>query len=295
MSAWTEAGPGLFVRRSAAWEMNSALLVARGQAVVVDPGVRPSELDDIARVTAEHAPRMEAVTLLFTHPHWDHVLGRPWFPGATTVGHVGFEDEVTRDAEKIDREARQCAESAGERWTRPFEPFAPDRRVRGTVQARLGPYDAVFHETHGHSSSQLATYLPESGVLLAADMLSDIEIPWLEAPSWIYRRGLTTLHWLFEQEDVRVLVPGHGPLAFGRIEGYRRLLRDIDYLVRLERSVRTLYERGATLDAAQDELASMDYLGKGAPYAMDEVHRGNVRHTWNGLVTLGGGEPDALA
>ena len=283
MSAWTDLGEGVLVRRSRAYEMNSTLLVRDGHAIVVDPGVLPSELDDIVRVVAGHAPRFENVSLLFTHPHWDHVLGKPWFPLAATVAHVGFFDEVERDAEKIEASARKWIEGEGESWTPPFQPFEPALTVRGTIGFKLGGLDVLAYDAPGHSASQLALYFPELGVFLAADMLSDIEIPWLDGPPWVYRRTLQALHWVFEQEAVRVMVPGHGAVAHGRADAYRRLLRDIDYLLHLEDRAGGAFERGLGLEETRAELAGMEYLGKDAAHAMNDVHLSNVKFAWEGL------------
>jgi len=97
MSAWSTPEPGVRVRTSRCYDMNSVLLAADGHGPGDRPGVLPSELDEIAAAVAEAAPRFERVSLAFTHPHWDHVLGRPWFPGATTFAHAGFSDELERD------------------------------------------------------------------------------------------------------------------------------------------------------------------------------------------------------
>ncbi len=78
--SWTDLGGGIQVRHSAAFRMTSTVLLDRDHAVVVDPGVLPSELDDLARVVGKANPA--EVTLILTHPHWDHVVGRAWFPDA---------------------------------------------------------------------------------------------------------------------------------------------------------------------------------------------------------------------
>jgi glyoxylase-like metal-dependent hydrolase (beta-lactamase superfamily II) len=137
----------------------------------------------------------------------------------------------------------------------------------------------------GHQDTHLALWLPEQGILAAGDLLSDIEIPWLDSPPWVYRASLKTLHWLFEQEDVRVLVPGHGPLAHGRAAGYRRLLRDMDYLLHLEEGVRRAIAAGHDLEQARAELARMEYVGKDATgtESMNDVHAENVRFAYEAL------------
>jgi glyoxylase-like metal-dependent hydrolase (beta-lactamase superfamily II) len=284
VSAWTELAPQVLVRQSRAYRMNSAVLLRDGHALVFDPGVLPSEMADIAARVAASASRFEQVAVVFTHPHWDHVLGRDYFPAATTFAHVGFADELERDEAKIEASAKSWIEGAGEAWPRAFRAFEPTLVVRGTARVELGPFELVAHEVPGHDASQIALHLPGEGVLVSGDTLSDIEIPWLDAAPWIYRRSLTALHWLFEQEDIRYLVPGHGSVAVGRIEGYRRVLRDLDYLLVLEQRVLEAHANGWTLAEAQERLATMDYLGKDAEYAMNEVHRENVKYAYESLV-----------
>jgi len=283
VSAWSTPAPGVRVRTSRCYAMNSVLLADDGHALVIDPGVLPSELDELAAAVAEAAPGFERVAVAFTHPHWDHVLGLPWFPAATTFAHAGFADELERDAQTIASEAERWIGEAGERSPQRFRAFTPDLKARGTAQVRLGPVDVVTYDTPGHSGSHLALWLPASGTLVAGDLLSDIEIPWLDAAPWVYRGSLKSLHWLFEQEDVQLLVPGHGPVAHGRRDGYRRLLRDMSYLLHLEERVGDAWKRGLTLEETRADLASMDYLGKDAAYAMNHVHAENVRFAWQAL------------
>jgi len=286
VSAWTDVADGIRVRTSRLYAMNSLVVFTDGHALVVDPGVLPSEIDDIAAVVRQKVPRFERVSLALTHPHWDHVLGLPWFPGATTFAHAGFADELEREAADVGRKAAEALAERGESLPHPFRAFVPTLSARGTVRVELGPVEVVTYDTPGHDGCHLAFWLPQHGVLAAGDLLSDIEIPWLDGPPWVYRASLKALHWLFEQEDVRVLVPGHGPLAHGRTNGYRRLLRDMNYLIRLEEQVRFAWDRGLSLAETQGELAAMDYTGKNGGndgIEMNDVHARNVGHAWTAL------------
>src|SRR3989442_2270451 len=105
--AWTHLPDGIHVRQSAAFQMNSVLLDHSEQAILVDPGILASELDDLARVVRN--ANAATLTLLFTHAHWDHVLGRPWWPTAQTLAHDHFASEVRRDAARILDEIRALA------------------------------------------------------------------------------------------------------------------------------------------------------------------------------------------
>ena len=284
MTPWTDLGGGVHVRQSRVCWMNSALLLDRAHAVLLDPGVLPSELDDLAAVVREAAPR--ALTLLFTHAHWDHVLGRPWWPDAATVGHAELAAESRREAGAILEDASGCVREQGETWSAGFEPFDPDLVVRGEQTVERGPWRLVLREAPGHCDSQLTVHLPERRLLFSADLLSDLEIPWLDREPAAFRRTLARLEELIEEGSVELLVPGHGAVARGAEAALERVRRDLGYLDALEAGVGEARRAGLTLEEAQARLAALDYLGKGAAYPMDDVHRGNVRVTWERLDAL---------
>ena len=277
--AWLEIGDGLHVRQSRAYWMNSVVLLDPDHTVIVDPGVLPSELDEIARLVRTAEP--VSVTLLFTHGHWDHVLGRPWWPSAPVIAHDACAAEVVERCDHIRRESEALAAQHGERFERPFEPFRVDQPVSGQRFLKLDPWRLVLRDAFGHSVSQLSAHLPDLGLLLAADMLSDIEIPILNQPPAVYRRTLETLQTLADGGAFEALVPGHGGVAVGRDAVDERLRTDLEYLATLERGVAEARSAGLTLEAARERLDAMEYTGKHSDgYSMVETHRRNVERTW---------------
>src|SRR5436190_7138777 len=92
VGGWTDLGGGIRVRQSRAFQMNSVALFHPEHTVLIDPGVLPSELDDIAAET--RATQSKTITLLFTHAHWDHVLGRSWWPAAKALTHDRFSADL---------------------------------------------------------------------------------------------------------------------------------------------------------------------------------------------------------
>lgn len=282
-AAWTDLGDGIQVRQSRAYAMNSVLLLDPEHAVVVDPGVLPSELDDIARAVGE--VDAAAITLFFTHAHWDHVLGRPWWPGAQTLAHDRFAAEVRKDRDTIVREAEALAAAEGEGWPRGFAPFKPDLAVSGLKFLRLDPWRLVLRDAPGHSASQLTCHLTDLELLIAADMLSDIEPPILDGPCAPYRETLEALRVLAEHGAIETLIPGHGSIAEGEAEVLARFQTDLDYLETLERGVREAVARGEPLESAQASLATMDYTGRrSASYPTESFHRDNIRFAYHGIV-----------
>ena len=281
MTSWTDLGGGVQVRQSRVFWMNSALLLDREHAVLVDPGVLPSELDDLA--AAVRAAGARSISLVFTHSHWDHVLGRPWWPQAGTVGHAALEAELRRDAAAILAEASGHATRSGEAWSHGFRPFEPDLVFEGEQSLARGPWRLVLREAQGHCDSQITVQLEDRRLLFAADLLSDLEIPWLDREPAAYRRTLERIEILTTAGDIETLVPGHGSIALGAKAVLARVRRDLRYLDALEIGVREARRAGLSLEETQARLAAMDYLGKGAAYPMDDVHRENVRITWESV------------
>ena len=277
VSAWTDLGQGIRVRRSVAYAMNSVLLLDSEHTIVVDPGVLPSELDDMKRAVDDAHPAQ--VTLFLTHAHWDHVLGLPWWPKARIVAHDRFGAEARRGAGRTLEEAKRIAAAHGETWTAGFEPFVPHEPVSGMRFAKLGPWRVVWRDAFGHCDSQLNLHLPESRTLIAADMLSDIEIPWLNRPPAIYRATLDALVPLAEHDAIETLIPGHGAIARDADAVRARIQRDLDYLDALEAGVREAKSRGLTREQAQEKLAGMK-LEVADAEMMAPVQRENVKLAW---------------
>lgn len=63
---------------------------------------------------------------------------------------------------------------------------------------------------------------------------------------------------------------------------------DLDYLLVLEQRVESSRARGRSLVETQADLQAMDYVGKDAAYPMNDVHRENVRFTYEGLAGRSG-------
>ena len=82
----------------------------------------------------------------------------------------------------------------------------------------------------GHAPGHGAVFLPDSGVLIAGDMCSDMEIPLLDTvaddPLGDYRTGLERLA---SAPGVRQVVPGHGHVG-DAAEFRRRVTADFAYL-----------------------------------------------------------------
>jgi len=102
-----------------------------------------------------------------------------------------------------------------------------------SLDASAIPWDGpearlIVHD--GHAPGHGALFLPGSGVLIAGDMCSDVEIPLLDTaapdPLGDYRTGMEGLA---SAPGVRQVVPGHGHIG-DAAELRRRLALDAAYL-----------------------------------------------------------------
>jgi hydroxyacylglutathione hydrolase len=218
----TEVAPGVLVATSS-FQLTTTTVVADGDqgCLLIDPGVTVAELAQLAADLRDLGLRPTAGWS--THPHWDHVLWsaklgvvpRYATPAAVAVAKAGRAE--------LAREAQRDAPGHDFRLLGRLTPLDAAAIVWDGPAARL-----IVHD--GHAPGHGAVFLPDSGVLVAGDMCSDVEIPLLDLaaadPLSDYRAGLERLA---SVRGVRYVVPGHGSVGDAD-EFRRRLAADASYL-----------------------------------------------------------------
>jgi hydroxyacylglutathione hydrolase len=224
----TEIAPDVLVATAVPYVTTTTIVVGpAGSCLVIDPAVTVAELTALAASLT--ARGLRPVAGWSTHPHWDHVLWHALL--GADVPRFAAPAAVTTAARERDRILEATEETA--------PGHDPDFIGQLTsLTAGSIPWDGpaaevIIHDAHapGHG----AVFLPDSGVLVAGDMCSDIEMPLLDMeaadPLGDYRTGLSRLAAV---SGVRQVVPGHGHV--GDAAEFRwRLAADAGYLDRLER------------------------------------------------------------
>jgi glyoxylase-like metal-dependent hydrolase (beta-lactamase superfamily II) len=216
----TEVADGVLVVTSRRDLTTSTLVVHGSDVLLVDPAWDPDELDGLAELVRARGWRVAAGVA--THAHHDHLLWHPGFGAAPRFAS-------RRTCELAGQHREELVANLGDGWPAELEPLVG--RVEpadGAVVPFPEPVELVEHD--GHAPGHTAVWLPERRVLLAGDMLSDVELP---LPLWpddlpAYLVGLDRLAPYVER--ARVLVPGHGhPTAdpTARLEADRRYLDDL--------------------------------------------------------------------
>ncbi|GAB2625364.1 MBL fold metallo-hydrolase [Pseudactinotalea suaedae] len=216
-----EVADGVLVTTSAIDVTTSTVVVRGSEALLVDPAWTLGELDVLADLLVERG--LVATAGFSTHAHHDHLL---WHPRLGKVPRWAS----PRTAELAAGEPSALLAQMGPGW--PADVLELLGRVTTADGDRLpepwGEAELVVHD--GHAPGHTAVWLPERGVLLAGDMLSDVELPLPFGPDDLpsYLAGLEVLAPYVAR--AAVLVPGHGtpttaPLA--RLDADRRYLDDV--------------------------------------------------------------------
>ena len=271
---------GLWVGQSRLFQTNHGIFLSEGEAFLVDPGIYPDEIENIARFVSEQSASVQSVVL--THSHWDHILGPERFPGVKITAQASYTAQA-HEHDLLIKSILEWQEKAGLQRDRPFTIPLPDQTFGDSTALRVGSLLLRLTHAPGHAADQLTIYHEESGTLWAADMLSDLEIPFVSHNLIAYQRTLEKL----AEWDIRALVPGHGHTTVDPQEIRTRISEDIEYLAELRSRVEAAVQRGKTLEEAVSECAEMTYRNP-----LDNAHP----HSWNvesAYVELGGERGDA--
>jgi hydroxyacylglutathione hydrolase len=224
MRSLTEIAPGVLVGTSS-YVLTTTTVVAgspgSGRCLLIDPAVTVAELAALA--ASLRALGLRPAAAWSTHPHWDHVLWSAEFGDAPRYAAPAAVTAAETERDAILAEVQQDA---------PGHDLSLVGRLRPLDAAAIpwaGPEARVIvHD--GHARGHGAVFLAGTGVLVAGDMCSDVEIPLLDIlaadPLGDYRTGLERLAAV---PGVRQVIPGHGH-AGDAAEFRRRLALDSEYL-----------------------------------------------------------------
>jgi glyoxylase-like metal-dependent hydrolase (beta-lactamase superfamily II) len=254
--------PGVLVATSVFWSTTTTVLAAAGEALVVDPGVLPGELDARPRELARAG--LVAVAGACTHAHWDHVLWPEALHGLPRYASPGTRALLSRArGQLVDEPLRAEAESrGGAAWPPPHLDLAP--LADGQLLDWPGP-DVVALVTDAHLPGHTSLLAQAWGTLVVGDLLSDVDVPFPffsppdADPQGLgpYRAALDRLAGVLAGTGVEVVVPGHGSPT-DRAGAFRRLDADRRYLDRLEEAC----DRAATTAEALDRARLADGPGR---------------------------------
>src|SRR3954454_18477820 len=168
MGKLNQVADGVWVRQSEWVWTNSIAVRGADGLILIDPGIDGSELSQLADdVDGLGIP---VVAGFSTNPHWDHLL---WHPRFGDVPRYATAAGAQAAGEARERAQSMAAESAS---GIPLELIG----LLPPLPADGAPVPGEILEHQAHAIGHAAVLLPDRGVLLVGDMLSDILIPMLD-------------------------------------------------------------------------------------------------------------------
>lgn len=231
------------VLTSGIWQLSSVIVSHRSEVWVIDPAYFPRELESIGE-SARSKGRVTRV--VFTHGHWDHVMGWRTFPDARVAASPRLVEAVLRNDAEATKNLEGAIEFDGRwyvdrgepaRWPPSIDAFAEGARdeVGGAAIRALS--------LPGHSRDGLALVIESEGALVVGDYLSPCEIPFVEDLE-AYRATLQRLIALVDARAFSSVIPGHGR-RLDASAARAIAAADLDYLDTLAEAARRSDARAA--------------------------------------------------
>ncbi|MDA1266479.1 MAG: MBL fold metallo-hydrolase, partial [Planctomycetota bacterium] len=220
MSLLVEGTPQdpLVVVRSRLWQFNGIGFFSGDEAVVVDPGIDPTEIALLTeRVTTAHrdGPPRRVTHVLVTHSHHDHIRGWSRFEGAEVI--------LPRVAAEKDEAARGRILAAKHKIDQHLEVDDPgfaypeaDRVFDEQVSVRCGELTLEMRFLPGHSNCTSVVWVPQLRTLCTADYLVSPGLPYCRWQATAFDEALATLRRWVDELGVERIVPAHRELHLGR-------------------------------------------------------------------------------
>ncbi len=270
--------PNLWLAQSEVYTTNSGVFFANGKACLVDPAVLPEDILTLRRTLSEQ--KLEPQYLVITHHHWDHLFGPEYFQDVRVITQAGFSKELCGcGAEQTLGQIQRFEKEYSIRRSRQFRLPTADITFEHSLSIRMDELTVEIIHAPGHSPDQCVLYQPEEGILWAADMLSDLEIPFIMHDLDAYQQTLAELRKL----EVRLLVPGHGHFAREKETIQGRFKEDMDYLAELRQRLEKSTQAGKSLEEAFEDCKDMCFKHQ---EENANPHRDNVETVYKNLMNI---------
>lgn len=246
--------------------VNSCYIDAGEGYIVIDTGPSHAYAESAFR-TMQRIKPLPAALVINTHVHDDHWLGNNFFTqmGVKVLGS----DDFSVNAETAEPTRMQT--SISPEAYKGTVPTLPTEMIAAGTKRTVGNKELVINiaSQKAHTGKDLYIYLPQSGVLFAADLVFNDRLPSV--------RGGDINGWLKALEEISALRPNH-------LIGGHGIRTDADsatmtrrYLTQLREEVRAAIDAGIGIEEAVNKITMDSFRGEGM---YEIIHRANVEATY---------------
>jgi glyoxylase-like metal-dependent hydrolase (beta-lactamase superfamily II) len=187
-------------------DVNVGLILGARSCLVIDTGFGG---DVVASGVRERTAA--PVSVVYTHAHFDHVLGTAAFPGCPVYAHPVCAERLPVPVDLdgwADFTARQGFPAESE-LVRAAVVVAPTRLVASEERLDLGGREVrILHPGRGHTGGDLIVHIPDVATVFAGDLVEEGAPPQAGTDAFPAEWPATLDTLLTLRPDV--VVPGHG-------------------------------------------------------------------------------------
>ena len=193
----------MIIFQSCLWQTNSTVIEGKEACFLFDPTYYPHELAQIKQALPD-----KCLYVIFTHADWDHIAGFTEFSYGQTIGHYNIENRKD-----------------------PMEKVRIDEEIIEETTKSISGETVYFLPIPGHTDDMMAVFFPEHQLVVAGDVLSDLEFPFVFYSSLAYIESLQKMKAKIIEFGIHTLIPSHGKAIFdAQPEILKRIEDDLAYL-----------------------------------------------------------------
>ena len=234
---------------------NSTLFYLDDKAVIVDPGVLPSEMADINKFLTENDLDLEGI--LFTHTHGDHIAGWNHLPAVPLFMGSNFRLKTEDRKEKDLKFIQNIFRSNHIETKVPIKFPHKYELIENGKSILVGGMEYYFYSIPGHSVDMNLILVPEINTVLSGDMLIQSPFPFILESVLQYRMSLGYIRRIVVKNEIETCIPGHFKEASGeQILG--RIQSEIQYIDELYGFLFDEYDPSMSIRELEEAMLHMD-------------------------------------
>ncbi|KAF2446492.1 Zn-dependent hydrolase [Karstenula rhodostoma CBS 690.94] len=238
-------------------------IISGSTAVLFDAGLTPAH----AAHMLAHVRSLGATTIstVYSHFHSDHVAGASALRETKIIAHKGTYDRLKKDEQKLRNPGKDEGPS--------IDVVLPMETYENSLSLQVGNIKVELHNFQIHTTDSTLLFLPESGLVLAGDMLEDT-VTYISEPQDLHKH-LRELERM-AQWPIKKILPAHG--SPDRIEagGFDKSL--IDATIRYLKAMDEPVEAPVAWIKKLDQVVKDDLVAGRLVYcdAYEGVHQENI-------------------
>lgn len=238
-------------------------IINGSDAILFDAGLTPAHAAHmLAHVRSLGAKNISTV---YSHFHNDHIAGASALLETKIFAHRGTHERLKED----ELELRNPGENQGPS----IEVVLPTETYENSLSLQVGDLKIELHNFRIHTTDSTLLYIPDSGLILAGDMLEDT-VTYMSEPEYI-REHIQELERM-AQWPIKKILPAHGSPDQIKAGGFDKSLiqATISYLKAMDEHV----DEPAAWKQKLKEVVNEDLIAGKLVYceAYEGVHQENI-------------------